>query len=322
MAAIDSSAAMNNATQGASIPDLLADMARGTLADFNIQFARLRKMFPDEVAEACLHFIASHEISPAGRIMAFWLSSQGKYINILFGSDAVPTDIGCKALATLKTVDEVFLVRFLKAAEQITAPVAMLRALSLVPGLGDYSILIPWLRKLCDHADRRVKSRAVRLLCEVRPNKAMVERQLLSSDARVRANAIEALWYARTPEANALFQAAANDPNHRVVGNALIGLHLQGNPSALTRMIEASRSPDPLFRGAMAWCFGFIGDERCIPLLEGLLTDPSVIVRKRAERSLAQTLAALGRTEPEVSPKREQTEANSNDAAAAAPSSP
>ena len=296
---------MNNATQGASIPDLLADMASGTLADFTIQFARFRKMFPDEVAEACLHFIASHEISPAGRNMAFWLSSQGKYINILFESDAVPADVACKALATLKTVDEAFLVRFLKAAEQITAPVAILRALSLAKGLGDYSILIPWLRKLCEHADRRVKSRAVRLLCEVRPNKALVERQLLSNDARVRANAIEALWHSRSPESIALFQVAASDPNHRVVGNALIGLHLQGDPSALAKMIEASQSPDPMFRGAMAWCFGFIRDERCIPLLEGLLKDPSVVVRKRAERSLAQTLLALGRKNDEVRPKQD-----------------
>jgi hypothetical protein len=313
---------MTNATQGASIPNLLADMASGTLADFAAQFARLRKMFPDEVAEACLHFIASHEISPAGRNMAFWLSSQGKYINILFESDSVPSDVACKALATLKTVDEVFLVRFLRAAEQVTAPLAMLRAMSLVPGLGDYSILIPWLRKLCDHADRRVKSRAVKLLCEVRPNKALVERQLLSNDSRVRANAIEALWASFSPDSIALFQAAESDPNHRVVGNALIGLYLQGKPSALAKMIELSRSPDPLFRGAMAWCFGFIHEQCCIPLLEGLLKDPSVVVRKRAERSLAQTLAALGRTDNEARPQQDQSEPGSHDATAvAAPSS-
>jgi hypothetical protein len=254
--------------------------------------------------------------------MAFWLSSQGKYINILFESDAVPADVACKVLATLKTVDEAFLVRFVKAAEQITAPLAILRAMSLVPGLGDYSILIPWLRKLCDHTDRRVKSRAVKLLCEVRPNKALVERQLLSNDPRVRANAIEALWASRSPDSIALFQVAASDPNHRVVGNALIGLYLQGHPSALAKMIEASQSPDPLFRAAMAWCFGFIRDERCIPLLEGLLKDPSIVVRKRAERSLAQTLTPLGRTDHEANPQQDHASASSYDAAAtAAPSS-
>jgi HEAT repeat protein len=87
-------------------------------------------------------------------------------------------------------------------------------------------------------------------------------------------------------------------------------------------MIEASQSPDPLFRAAMAWCFGFIRDERCIPLLEGLLKDPSIVVRKRAERSLAQTLTPLGRTDHEASPQQDHASASSYDAAAtAAPSS-
>jgi HEAT repeat protein len=36
----------------------------------------------------------------------------------------------------------------------------------------------------------------------------------------------------------------------------------------------------------MAWCLGFIRDERCVPALQRLLKDPSVIVRKRASRSL------------------------------------
>jgi HEAT repeat protein len=74
--------------------------------------------------------------------------------------------------------------------------------------------------------------------------------------------------------------------NHRVIGNALVGLHLQGDPSALARLIELSDSSDPHFRVAMAWCFGFIRDESTIPLLYRLSQDSSVVVRKRALRSL------------------------------------
>jgi hypothetical protein len=261
-------------------------MASGTVEDFSAPFQRLRKMFPREVAEACLWFIASHELNAAGRGMAFWLSTQGRYVDILFESDAVPADVACKALAALKTVDEAFLIRFMKAAEQISSPSAILRALSLVPALGDYSILIPWLRKLCVHTDERVKSRAVKLLCELRPNRALIERQMQSADPRVRANAIEALWRSRTPEATEIFQSAASDVHHRVVGNALVGLHLQDDPGALLKMIELSRHPDPLVRAAMAWCFGFIQDERAVPVLQDLSKDASMVVRKRALRSL------------------------------------
>lgn len=277
---------MTQTPKGISIPDALESMAGDSLEKFTLYFARLRKMFPDEVAEACLWFIASRELTAASRSMAFWLSSQGTYVNILFESEAVPADVGCKALAVLKTVDDSFPIRFLKTAEQTSSPPSILRALSLVPSLGDGSVLIPWLRRLSLHKDARVQSRAIKLLCELRPNKALIERQMLSSDVRVRANTIEALWNSRTPEATEHFKLAASDPHHRVVGNALVGLHLQGDPTALAKMIEHSQNPDPLVRAAMAWCFGFIQDDRTLPLLYDLSKDVSVVVRKRALRSL------------------------------------
>jgi hypothetical protein len=285
---------MNTAEEGVSIPDVLANMASSSGANFTLHFARIRKMFPDEVAEACLWFIASRELNPAGRSMAFWLSSQARYVNILFESDALPRDVAYKALTVLKTVDPSFIINFLKASDRISSPQAILRALNLVPGLGDYSVLIPWLRKLCMHADERVRSRSVKLFCELRPNKALIERQMLSNEPRVRANAIEALWHSRSLEAIALFKSATSDLNHRVVGNALVGLHFQGDPSALARMIELSENPDPLFRAAMAWCFGVIRDERAIPVLDVLSKDASATVRKRALLSLL----ALQPTEP------------------------
>jgi HEAT repeat protein len=277
---------MRQTPKGVSIPDALANIASDSPENFTLYFARLRKMFPDEVAEACLWFIASRQLNAASRSMAFWLSSQGTYVNILFESEAVPADVACKALAVLKTVDDSFVIRFLKTAEQVSSPPSILRALSLVPSLGDYGILIPWLRRLSSYKDARVQSRAVKLLCELRPNKALIERQLLSSDVRVRANAIEALWNSRTPEATEFFKLAASDSHHRVVGNALVGLHLQGDPSAVAKIIEQSQNPDPLVRAAMAWCFGFINDDRTTPLLHDLLKDKSVLVRKRALRSL------------------------------------
>ena len=249
-------------------------------------------MFPDEVAEACLLFIASQGLNPAGRSMALWLVVDGHYMTLLVASEALPLDVAGKALAALKTIDGEFLVRFLKVAEQVSNPPAILRALNLVQAVGDYSGLIPWLRKLCVHGDDHVRSRAVKLLCELRPNKMMIERQMASDDPRVRANAIEALWYSRTPEATTLFKSAISDANHRVVGNAFIGLHLQGDPFPLARMIELSKSPDPPFRAAMAWCFGFIRDQTTIPVLLDLAQDPVLTVRQPALRSLLDLQSA------------------------------
>jgi hypothetical protein len=207
----------------------------------------------------------------------------------------VAPEVARKAFAVLKTVDPSFIINFLKASDRISSPQAILRALSVVPGLGDYSILIPWLRKLCIHADERVRSRSIKLFCELRPNKALIERQMQSDEPRVRANAIEALWHSRTLDATAFFKSATSDVNHRVVGNALVGLHLQGDPSAVTKMIELSQSPDPLFRAAMAWCFGFIRDERAISVLDVLSKDASARVRKRALASLQTPPAGSNR---------------------------
>jgi HEAT repeat protein len=279
---------MNDIQPGVSASDLLEKIASGDGANFTLYFARLRKMFPDEVAQACLVFIASHDLDdPPVRFMALWLSQQGRYADILFEADALEPDASRRALAVLKTVDPYFIPNFLKATDRISSPRAILRALRIVPGLGDYSILIPWLRKLSAYPDERVKSRSVKLLCELRPsNMYLVDRQMQSADPRVRANTLEALWRSRTPEALAHFKSAASDLHHRVAGNALVGLYLQGDPSALDRMIELSNRADLQFQAAMAWSLGFTHDERTVPVLEVLSKAKSARVRNRALASL------------------------------------
>ncbi len=252
-------------------------------------------MFPEEVAAACLGHIAQRGLDSAGLTMAFWITLKGETIKVLFDPDALPMEVAAKAAGALKKADAHFPLKFLNAVEDISAPPILLRALGLVPALGDYSVLLSWLRTLSRHSDQRVKSRAVKLLCELRPNKGQIERQMLSDDARIRASAIEALWYSRTPEATELFKAAAKDPHHRVVGNALAGLYLLGDRSLVPRMIELCKSPDPFFRAAMAWCFGFVGEKLAIPTLHELAKDTSPMVRKRA---LLTLLALQGSEEP------------------------
>ena len=317
---------MQPVQQGTSVQDALWNTANEDPQNFTVIFGRMRKMFPDEVTEACLCYIAQKGLDPAGQSMAFWLSLNTRYLKILFDPSALPIEIALKALAVLRKADPQIIVKFLKAGEQLTLSQWLLRALSLIPALGDYTALFPWLRKLTQIGDDRIKSRAVKLFCELRPNNSQVARQMLDEDPRVRANVIEALWNSNAPEAAAIFKVAASDPNHRVVGNALVGLHWQGDPSALPKMIELCQSPDVLFRSAMAWSLGAIRDERGIPALQSLSKDPSVIVRKRALRSLLalqpeegvtvdeevkveaepeQTIAIQEETPPDVEKRRE-----------------
>jgi HEAT repeat protein len=254
------------------------------MAQFMVFFRRMRQAFPEELTEACLWYIAAGGSAAAAREMAQWLSGQSRYLEVLFDPASFSVEVAAKALAVLKEVDDDFFAKFFRVASELANPQNALRALSLLPALGDNGV--PLLRTLSRHADERVRSKAVELLCELRPNKILIERQMQSEEPRVRASALEFLWYARNMETASIFQSALSDPHHRVIANALIGLHLQRDSSAFPKMVELASHREPLVRSAMAWACGDILDKRAVPVLEVLSGDPSAMVRKRALGSL------------------------------------
>jgi HEAT repeat protein len=287
-------------------------LATSDMAEFRQFFRRLRKQFPEQAAEACLLYMASHGVDTAAHSMAFWFGGDSPYIQILLDEESLSIDTAHKAIAVVRDIDPQFLLKFTKVVSALDLSPRILRALSLMPAIGDYSILIPWLRKLTEHPDQRVRSRSSKLLCELRPNKGLIERQMHSDDSRVRANAIEAMTHARNlDDARTLFRDALKDKNHRVVGNALVGLYKLGDESALNHMIELCANKDHLFRAAMAWAMGFVKDVRAIPALRELTTDNSLVVRKRALNSLLILEALenehrrLEAENPEVKPEPE-----------------
>jgi HEAT repeat protein len=269
-----------------SIQEAFSNFASSDMAKFKVFFHRMRQAFPEEVTEACLWYIAARGSDAAAQQMAQWLSMQGRYLEVLFDPASLSMEVAAEAAAVLKGADENFFVKFFKLASNLAAPQHALRALGLLPALGDYSSLLPLLRSFSHHTDDRVRSKAVKLLCELRPNKTLIERQMQSAEARVRASAIEALWHVRGEEIAGIFRSALSDPHHRVVGNALIGLHLQQDNSAFERITELAAHSEPLFRSVVAWALGYILDQRAVPTLEALSRDPSILVRKRALRSL------------------------------------
>lgn len=269
-----------------SIQEAFSNFASSDMAKFKVFFHRMRQAFPEEVTEACLWYIAARGSDAAAKQMAQWLSVQSRYLEVLFDPASLTVEVAAKAATVLKEADENFFVKFFKLASNLAAPQQALRALSLLPSLGDYSSLLPLLRTFSHHADDRVRSKAVKLLCELRPNKTLIERQMQSSEPRVRASAIEALWHVRGEEIAGIFRSALSDSHHRVVVNALVGLHLQHDRSAFEKMTELAGHSEPLFRSAIAWAFGYILDKRAVATLEVLSRDASTMVRKRALRSL------------------------------------
>jgi hypothetical protein len=89
--------------------------------------------------------------------------------------------------------------------------------------------------------------------------------------------------------------AALRDANNRVVGNALYGLYVMGEPACLAETIKLAAHPAAGFRATAAWVMGETGDPRFRDTVAQLLRDPHPIVRSRALRSVARIKAATAR---------------------------
>ena len=281
---------------GQSLENALLHLAKSDAARFRTFCRRMRESSPEQLERACeqvarltVREIADSERSAAHPMLS-WLISDARYLCLLLEPDFLSLEEARRVASLLRDADSGFFLNFQRLSQDRSADLdvpKLERAIQLLNQLGNSSVLVPWLRSLTNHPDERIQSKAVKLLCELRPNVALVERQLKSSDARVRANAIEALWAAPSREAATVFREALSDSSHRVVVNALVGLHACNSDDAFESLAKLCKHPEPMFRAAAAWGIGRIGDRRGIPALTELASDPSPIVRARAVRVLA-----------------------------------
>jgi HEAT repeat protein len=266
---------------------MFQNLAESDLAGFTGFFRSLREELPEEAVRCCLRYLATHELDQAARLMTTWLTWV-RYMPHLLDEEILSVSEAAHAAGILRQTDPQFFVSLCRLTDDPQSDWKQVsRALTLAGSLGDPNVLIPWIRGLTRHPNERIRSKAVKGMCEIRANSTLIERQLQSTDARVRANAIETVWHSDNPDAEALFRFALFDPHHRVVANALVGLYYKNDQTALDKMIELTRHPSPDFRAAMAWALGHIGDARARPALEALTTDPVLRIRVRATRTLA-----------------------------------
>jgi hypothetical protein len=148
--------------------------------------------------------------------------------------------------------------------------------------------LIQILNHLTQNSDPHTAAKATLLLARRIQNHDWIERHLASADPRLRATVLEALWAIDTPAARKVLRAGLNGENNRTVGNALVGLHLLGEPDVAAlaeKMLEDTR---PLFRSTGAWAMGKIGAAHFVQPLQRALADSESGVRHAARRALKQ----------------------------------
>lgn len=270
--------------------DPAADPTR--FADF---FRFLRRAFPDETTRVILQKLAAGSLHPFTTEALEWLAFGGRYLPYLLDGNNLAREEAARVAQQLRESDPKFLSYFssLPARQNAGVDSSELRnALALVEAVGVHESLFWWLYGLTQHPDQRIRSRAAKMVCELRPNPELIGRQLQSHDARVRANAVEALWPIRTPNATRILRQAASDSSHRVVMNALVGLYIQGDSTVIDQIIEFARHRSPLFQSAAAWALGCVGHPGGIPVLKELAADRCAMVRKRAQASLEKLTSA------------------------------
>ena len=161
-----------------------------------------------------------------------------------------------------------------------------LDVLDAVPTAGR-RLVIP-LAQLMKSGNPSVRAKAARFLGKRVDNLLWARTHFKDADARVRANVIESLWGTDSSEVRLLFWKAAEDPNNRVRGNALLPLYRLGALEVLPIIRDLAGHQKTEFRATAAWVMGNTGDFRFGETLRGLRADPDTAVRASALRALVQ----------------------------------
>jgi hypothetical protein len=161
------------------------------------------------------------------------------------------------------------------------------RALEILDEISPGRRITPTLRRLTEHPDQRVSSKAALLIGRRLQNLPWARRVITEgTDSRLRANALEAFWGMNSPAVIELFRECLQDWDNRVVGNAIIGLHKAGDPEIFELVSKIAAESKPEFRMTAAWTMGRIGDPTLVSVLVPLAKDCHADVRRAALRSL------------------------------------
>lgn len=85
-----------------------------------------------------------------------------------------------------------------------------------------------------------------------------------------------------------LLESCTEDRNNRVVGNALVGLHVTGHRDVQSEIRALALGPARLLRTTAAWTMGRVGQAEWIDQLNQMINDEDPHVRSMALRSLTE----------------------------------
>jgi hypothetical protein len=261
---------------------------------------------PEQVVDTALRLYHTGGCGDGARLLASLLCGDSRTVAKLCdpGASLDGSVRVAKALIQHEPLFDVLFAKSLLHDDQMTED-ARQRGLAVLEKLGSSGRLIPILIQFLRDPDSRIRSKTALMFGQIMSTQGVMDRLFADEDARVRANFVEGLW--RGPEgfdSRALFRQAVADSNHRVAGNALVGLHRLGETrEVIAHVSKMARRPEALFRAAVAWAMGQTGDKRYTGVLRSMVRDPDPRVRLNALRSLRRiNLASSANAATESNP--------------------
>jgi hypothetical protein len=197
----------------------------------------------------------------------------------------------CRSLTSCDPHLDVRLARLISGRDwdsEILDSDTVVHVLDLLNEISPGPRLIQILNHLTQNSDPRTAAKATLLMARRIQNHDWIERHLGSGDPRLRATVLEALWGIDTSSARRTLRAGLNEENNRAVGNALVGLHLLGEPGVGALAEQMLQDTRPLFRSTGAWVMGRIGASHFVNPLQRALADCEPGVRHAARRALKE----------------------------------
>jgi len=246
---------------------------------------------PVRVVETLLPLYQTANRGGTSRFVASLLSSEDRTVEKLC-DPAASLDCSVRTANSLTQHEPHFYTRFARGLlkDDRMTEASRQRGVTILKKLGSGARLIPTMMQFLQDPDSRIRSKAALMFGQIISGRGIMERLIRDEDARVRANLVEGLWSCPSSvDCRPLFRHALEDPNHRVVANALVGLHRLGeNREVVAHLIRMARHPDALFRAAVVWVMGQTGDKRYTPVLRQMIRDADPMVRRNALRSLGR----------------------------------
>lgn len=181
------------------------------------------------------------------------------------------------------------LARRLSGAASERVPEGVIqRVLVLLNSIPENARILPIVIKLLRHPSPSVRSKAALVIGRVSKTPQVMQEFLSLPDPRVRANAIEALWGMDSAKARSVLREAADDPNNRVAGNALLGLYRAGEVFAITRILQMAAHPKAEFRTTAAWVMEQTGSPRFLAALAQMVRETDPKARAWVFRAIAR----------------------------------